>query len=139
MAASDQGRRSQRLDLQLPAMVDTGIYKKPVPFGGMGKPINKNGFSDHFTITMTITEVDYIGYQCDQAPRTFSHRFSTVNRPGESTRPPAARDRGHILAGRPSYRLAPLVNVLAAQAPSAHISVTPDARAHYALVTSHAP
>jgi predicted extracellular nuclease len=35
-----------------------GVYKKPVPFGGMGKPVNENGFSDHFPITMTVTEKD---------------------------------------------------------------------------------
>jgi hypothetical protein len=29
-----------------------------IPFGGMGKPVNQNGFSDHFPITMTVTEVD---------------------------------------------------------------------------------
>jgi hypothetical protein len=28
------------------------------PFGGMGKPVNQNGFSDHFPITMTVTELD---------------------------------------------------------------------------------
>jgi predicted extracellular nuclease len=44
--------------LRLPAMVSTGVYKKPIPFGGMGDPINQNGFSDHFPITMTVTEAD---------------------------------------------------------------------------------
>jgi hypothetical protein len=24
----------------------------------MGKPVNQNGFSDHFPITLTVTEVD---------------------------------------------------------------------------------
>jgi hypothetical protein len=38
-------------------MVDPGVYAKPIPFGGMGKPVNQNGFSDHFPITMTVTEV----------------------------------------------------------------------------------
>ena len=28
------------------------------PVGGMGKPVNQNEFSDHFPITMTVTEVD---------------------------------------------------------------------------------
>ena len=42
--------------LKPPAMVNTGIYKKPVSFGGMGKPVNQDGFSDHFPITMTVTE-----------------------------------------------------------------------------------
>ena len=44
--------------LKPPAMVDPGVYPKPIPFGGMGKPVNQNGFSDPFPITMTITEVD---------------------------------------------------------------------------------
>lgn len=35
-----------------------GVYKKPVAFGGMGKPVNEDGFSDHFPITMTVTEKD---------------------------------------------------------------------------------
>jgi endonuclease/exonuclease/phosphatase family metal-dependent hydrolase len=38
------------------AMVDPGDYPKPIPYGGMGDPVNPNGFSDHFPITMTITE-----------------------------------------------------------------------------------
>jgi hypothetical protein len=28
------------------------------PVRGMGKSVNQNGFSDHFPITMTVTEVD---------------------------------------------------------------------------------
>jgi hypothetical protein len=39
-------------------MVNPGIYPKPVPFGGMGKPVNQNGFSDHFPITIRVTEID---------------------------------------------------------------------------------
>jgi hypothetical protein len=39
-------------------MVDTGTYPKPVPFGGMGKPINTDGYSDHLPITMTVTDRD---------------------------------------------------------------------------------
>jgi predicted extracellular nuclease len=35
-----------------------GVYKKPLAFGGMGKPVNESGFSDHFPITMTVTEKD---------------------------------------------------------------------------------
>ena len=45
-------------DPRLPGMVSTGVYQKPIPFGGMGKPVNEDGFSDHFPITMTVTEVD---------------------------------------------------------------------------------
>jgi hypothetical protein len=41
-----------------PAMVNPGVYAKSIPFGGMGKPVNQNAFSDHFPITMTVTEVD---------------------------------------------------------------------------------
>jgi hypothetical protein len=33
-----------------------GVY--PKPFGGMGKPLNQNGFSDRYPIAMTVTEVD---------------------------------------------------------------------------------
>ena len=40
------------------AMVSTGVYKKPIPFGGMGSPVNEDGFSDHFPITVTVTEID---------------------------------------------------------------------------------
>jgi len=40
------------------AMVSTGAYKKPIPFGGMGSPVNEGGFSDHFPITVTVTEID---------------------------------------------------------------------------------
>ena len=41
-----------------PSMVNPGVYPKPIPFGGMGKPVNQNEFSDHFPITMTVTETD---------------------------------------------------------------------------------
>jgi Endonuclease/Exonuclease/phosphatase family len=41
-----------------PAMVSPGVYPKPIAFGGMGKAVNQKGFSDHFPITMTVTEVD---------------------------------------------------------------------------------
>lgn len=44
--------------LKPPAMVSTGVYKKPIPFGGMGAQVNQNGFSDHFPITMMVTEAD---------------------------------------------------------------------------------
>ena len=42
---------------KLPSTVNA-LYPKPVPFGGMGKPVNQNGFSDHFPITMTVTQLD---------------------------------------------------------------------------------
>ncbi len=31
---------------------------EPFPFGGMGKPVNQNGFSDHFPIEILLTEAD---------------------------------------------------------------------------------
>lgn len=61
MATGDAPLRAVEASVQVlkpPAMVDTGVYKKPVPFGGMGGPVNTNGFSDHFPITMTVTEHD---------------------------------------------------------------------------------
>jgi hypothetical protein len=39
-------------------MVNLGVYPKPIRFGRMGKPVNQNGFSDHYPITMTVTDVD---------------------------------------------------------------------------------
>ena len=44
--------------LKPPTMVNAGVYEKPIPFGGMGNPVNEDGFSDHFPITMTVTELD---------------------------------------------------------------------------------
>jgi predicted extracellular nuclease len=40
------------------AMLNPGIYPKPLPFGGMGKPANQNGYSDHFPLTIRVTDVD---------------------------------------------------------------------------------
>lgn len=39
-----------------PEMVNTGNYPVPIPFGGMGKPVNLNGFSDHFPISVMVRE-----------------------------------------------------------------------------------
>lgn len=39
-------------------MVSLGDYPKPVPFGGMGKPVNENGFSDHFPVAVKLSEQD---------------------------------------------------------------------------------
>jgi predicted extracellular nuclease len=44
--------------IQLPEMVNTGTYPAPIPFGGMGKPVNTAGFSDHFPIAMTVQDAD---------------------------------------------------------------------------------
>jgi hypothetical protein len=39
-------------------MTSTGTYPAPVPFGGMGKARQQDGYSDHFRGTMTVTEAD---------------------------------------------------------------------------------
>jgi endonuclease/exonuclease/phosphatase family metal-dependent hydrolase len=44
--------------VRLPGMAATGRYPVPIPFGGMGKPVNTAGFSDHFPITVTVHEAD---------------------------------------------------------------------------------
>ncbi len=41
-----------------PGMAQTGDYPSPIPFGGTGKPINPNGFSDHYPIGVTVREAD---------------------------------------------------------------------------------
>ena len=35
-----------------------GDYPGPIPFGGMGSPVNQNGFSDHFPIGMVVRELN---------------------------------------------------------------------------------
>ncbi len=42
--------------LKLAPMIDK--KGQPIPFGGMGKPVNQNGFSDHFPIELIFTEAD---------------------------------------------------------------------------------
>jgi predicted extracellular nuclease len=42
--------------LRFPETVAKGPYPRPVPFGGMGKAVNEDGFSDHFPIAMRVTE-----------------------------------------------------------------------------------
>ncbi|KAB7740335.1 endonuclease/exonuclease/phosphatase [Nostocoides sp. F2B08] len=44
--------------IRLPGMVRTGAYPTPIPFGGMGRPVNVNGYSDHSPIACTVTELD---------------------------------------------------------------------------------
>lgn len=41
---------------RFPEMVSAGDYPRPIPFGGMGKPVNQNGFSDHFPISVVLEE-----------------------------------------------------------------------------------
>ena len=43
--------------LRLPGTF-TGNYKRPKPFGGMGKPVDEDGYSDHFPIGLQVTEAD---------------------------------------------------------------------------------
>jgi len=44
--------------LRFPGTLDPGAYPKPKPFGGMGKPVDQDGFSDHFPIGVRVTEAD---------------------------------------------------------------------------------
>jgi len=44
--------------LRFPGMTAPGDYPRPVPFGGMGHAINRDGFSDHFPIGVRVTEAD---------------------------------------------------------------------------------
>ena len=44
--------------IQFPDMVAAGDYPRPIPFGGMGKDVNENGFSDHFPIAVKVVEQD---------------------------------------------------------------------------------
>ncbi len=44
--------------IRLPEMVKKGDHPCPIPFGGMGKAINQDGFSDHFPIAVTLSEAD---------------------------------------------------------------------------------
>jgi predicted extracellular nuclease len=44
--------------LRFPGMTDGGDYPKPIPFGGMGDPVDQDGFSDHFPIGMSVVEAD---------------------------------------------------------------------------------
>ncbi|OGO55676.1 MAG: endonuclease/exonuclease/phosphatase [Chloroflexi bacterium RBG_16_69_14] len=44
--------------IRFAGMTATGDYPKPIPFGGMGKPVNQNGFSDHFPIGVVVREAD---------------------------------------------------------------------------------
>jgi hypothetical protein len=61
MATGDAAIKVDQATVQIfatPAMSNPGLYPTPMPFGGMGRPINENGFFDHFPITVTVTEAD---------------------------------------------------------------------------------
>ncbi len=42
--------------LRFPGTSHQGDYPRPIPFGGLGKPVDLNGFSDHFPIGAVVTE-----------------------------------------------------------------------------------
>lgn len=42
--------------LRLPGTSNTGDYPKPLPFGGLGKPVDPQGHSDHFPIAVMVEE-----------------------------------------------------------------------------------
>jgi predicted extracellular nuclease len=44
--------------LRFPGTYRTGRYPQPKPFGGMGKAVNEDGYSDHFPVSIQITEGD---------------------------------------------------------------------------------
>jgi Endonuclease/Exonuclease/phosphatase family len=44
--------------IRFPGTFSTGTYPRPKPFGGMGKPVDDNGYSDHFPIGAHVTEAD---------------------------------------------------------------------------------
>ena len=44
--------------LRFPGTFTTSTFRRPRPFGGMGKPVNENGFFDHFPISVSMGEAD---------------------------------------------------------------------------------
>jgi predicted extracellular nuclease len=44
--------------LRFPGTFTTGTYRRPRPFGGMGKPVDTDGYSDHFPINVSVSEDD---------------------------------------------------------------------------------
>jgi predicted extracellular nuclease len=44
--------------LRFTGTFSTGRYPRPNPFGGMGSPVDEDGFSDHFPIGIQIVEAD---------------------------------------------------------------------------------
>ena len=64
MATGDAAIKADQATVQIfttPVMINPGLYPTPMPFRGMGRPINEKGFSDHFPITIRVTEVDSAG------------------------------------------------------------------------------
>ncbi len=44
--------------VRFPEMMSKGDYPQPINFGGMGKPVNEKGFSDHFPVAVKVKEED---------------------------------------------------------------------------------
>jgi hypothetical protein len=42
--------------LRFPGTTSTGRYPRPRPYGGMGSPVDQDGYSDHFPIGLQVTE-----------------------------------------------------------------------------------
>lgn len=49
---------SVKIEDDFPGFAKKSPYPQPIPFGGMGKKVNKDGFSDHFPISLQIVEAD---------------------------------------------------------------------------------
>jgi hypothetical protein len=61
MATSDAAIKANPGTAQNPQTAGHGQSRylpEAIRFGRMGKPVNQNGFSDHYPITMTVTDVD---------------------------------------------------------------------------------
>lgn len=44
--------------MRFDGMVAPGRYRRPRPFGGMGKPVDEDGYSDHFPVGLLVVEAD---------------------------------------------------------------------------------
>lgn len=44
--------------VRFPEMIERGLYPRPRPFGGMGKPVSAQGYSDHFPIAVKVVEAN---------------------------------------------------------------------------------
>lgn len=60
MARQDSPIRAKPETLQILRFpgIFVGKYKRPKPFGGMGKPVDEDGYSDHFPVGLQVTERD---------------------------------------------------------------------------------
>jgi hypothetical protein len=44
--------------VHFPEMMSKGDYPQPIIFGGMGKPVNEKGYSDHYPVAVKVKEAD---------------------------------------------------------------------------------